>query len=52
MPSDALFSNLSPEEGQATGDEVSVLRVLGYRLAFYLSMTFVDDPAWLAFWFC
>lgn len=30
----------------------AVLPPLYYRVSAYLCLAFVDDPAWLAFWFC
>ena len=28
------------------------LELWAYRVGIYLLLSFMDDPAWLAFWFC
>lgn len=44
----ALFSAAAPACGELAAD----WRLRLYELACRLSLTFVEDPAWLAFCFC
>jgi hypothetical protein len=40
------------DEQMNWGDFVSRMEFLGYRAGHYLTVSFIDDPAWLAFVFC
>lgn len=47
-----VFSSVDQTDNQIASTGIERFKPLYYRVSTYLLVAFMDDPAWLAFWFC
>ena len=47
-----VFSSLEQADDEIASTTIERFKPLYYRVSTYLLVAFMDDPAWLAFWFC